>query len=536
MMQSVDVFIVGGGPTGAALALELSAQGISYRIVDKASGRSDKSRALAVQPRTLELLNRHGDVRNEFLSQLKVTTGMSMCLNGKTVVEATVSEDTLLTNTAFRTTALISQCETEKFLDQALSKHGVAVEWGIEVASIKQDETGVSVYLNAPGGSQESIRAKYVVGADGAHSVVRHATDISFNGDAYPQEFILADVFIDNKSETKLSQMLMCMGEGLVTILPYSRDGMVRVFASRVGNQQGEGDPTLDEFQQLLPRFVPGGDKMTLRDPFWLTRFRLHHRVANKYRDGRLFVAGDAAHIHSPAGGQGMNTGIQDAVNLGWKLAATIRGEQPDAFLDSYDKERRPVGDYLLRSSDRRFTFLSSTNPIFLFFRNLLMPWIMPLVFSPRGMKNYLQDISQFNIQYRDSELVGTAPGFSGSIKGGDRVLDGKIKGPAGETWLQELLTPESYHLVLFSGLESAGAEGDLHRAETKFLESFPTKVKVHALSGDSSQGYVDVDGVLHRQFGFAGGPGFVFIRPDSYVSYIGNLSSFEDFLNWVKK
>ena len=163
------------------------------------------------------------------------------------------------------------------------------------------------------------------------------------------------------------------------------KDGLYRLIASRPNIGVDDAEPTLEDFQTIFSKLAPG--TATLRDPIWLTRFRLHHRGANKYRDGRLFVAGDAAHIHSPAGGQGMNTGIQDAINLGWKLASALHGEckDPNAILESYDIERRRVGEYLLKGTDRAFLFGTSSNPLFLFLRNSLVPWVLPWVLANRG-------------------------------------------------------------------------------------------------------------------------------------------------------
>ncbi|KAI5922578.1 FAD binding domain-containing protein [Camillea tinctor] len=374
---------------------------------------------------------------------------------------------------------------------------------------------------------------------------------MTFEGDAYPQEFILADVRIADTAASE-RRAYMCFGRGIMVFLPL-HDGTVRLVVSRPAQADARSDVAakdlppakLDDFQDFLRQVFPYGG--TLRDPVWLTRFRLHHRGVNAYRDGRLLVAGDAAHIHSPAGGQGMNTGIQDAANLGWKLGAAIRagenGEhRREKLLDSYHAERYPVGRHLLRSSDRAFSYVASTNPVFVFLRNLVMPWLLPWLVAWRaGVARQFAFISQLRVRYRRSAAVGTAEGFRGPIRGGDRAADGRIRkgGEEAEQWLQELFTPDRHHLVLFSGMAAAAAasEGDLLRAEARFLERAgeDARVKVHIVVVDEGQaGYVDVGGELHDMYGFKDGAGYVLVRPDGYVAHIGPLSALDGASEWL--
>ena len=311
---------------------------------------------------------------------------------------------------------------------------------------------------------------------------------------------------------------------------------MASVAFSRLATKEYLGkELTLQEFQLLLSQFLPSGDKMIISDPDWLSVFNVHHKIADKYRDGRLFVAGDAAHIHSPAGGQGGNTSMQDAANLGWKLAVVLRGEKSDSFLDTYHEERHPIGRTLLAHSDQRLSFVCSKNPVFLFFRNLLVPYLLPLMdkVSPQRLAKF---DSQLGIRYRKSSIVGTAPGFSGQIKGGYRVIDGAIRSPSGEVWFQELLTPGSYHLALFSGLQGAISEEVLGKVGERFSKKISTAAKVHIMSSEDAKGCVDVDGNLHKQFGFTSQAGYIFIRPDGYIGHIGFLPSFDSFLDWLEK
>ncbi|RYP89591.1 hypothetical protein DL770_004312 [Monosporascus sp. CRB-9-2] len=536
-MQSIDVLIVGGGPTGVALGLELAAQKIPFRIIDKApAGRSDKSRSLVVHPRTLELLNRHGIAR-DLDARGNTADGVTLCVNGKEVAGIEVQDVARLPNTAFPFQTIISQHDTEIFLDESLAKYGFGVEWEVRVKSIAQDADGVTVKVGKNDDTtEETVRAKFVVGCDGKHSIVRDAAGLVFEGDSYPQDFILADTHL--KWGKPNNRAYFCLGRGILAMLPL-KDDMVRVVASRATVTQRQGDPLLEDFQKAFSQMVPGSG--TLHDATWLARFYLHHRGVNRYNNGRLFVAGDAAHVHSPVGAQGMNTGIQDSVNLGWKLAAVVRGERPMSFLDSYNAERRPVGQRLLKTTDKAFTFMSSVNPIFVFFRNLILPWIMPWVMRDRSrVQNAFNRIAEFDITYRGSGIVGTAPGLQGcKIQGGDRVLDGKIEGPEGQQYLLNLLDATRHHLLLFSGVGSGSAtEGTLQRAEAKFLERSPVEVKVHTVFGqkpNGESGYVDVDGILHTEFGFKQAA-YILARPDAYAAHVGPLSALDALPNWLKQ
>lgn len=530
-MTEIDVLIIGGGPTGLTLALELIHQNVSFRIVEKATERLPYSRALVVQPRTQELLNRHAGNVRELLDMGFEAAGATVAINGRKTADI-LTDFSGITTTNYPAPRAISQADTEKYLEQLVNARGVYVEMGVEAKDIKHDDDGVTVRLATRDGAEVTVRAKYVVGADGAHSSVRHAAKtLTFEGEAYPQEFILADTHI--KADVPMNRAYMCMGHGMLMVLPM-KGGMVRVVMSREG-KTGSGTPKLEEFEDFMKQVFPG--KAELYDPFWLARFHLHHRGVNCYREGRLLLAGDAAHIHSPAGGQGMNTGMQDATNLGWKIGAVIRGEQPDSFLDSYDEERRPVGRHLVQTSDKVFSTIASTNPIFVFLRNLILPWVLPWVVSNKArMRNSFKFLTEFGVRYRHSPIVGTAASFKGPIQGGDRAVEGALKGPEGEgeKYLQQLFTPESHHLVLFSGIGSeAVSEGELHRAETKYLEKSQTKTKVHTVfedTGKAQPGYVDVNNVVHKDYGFSGA-GYVLVRPDTYVAHIGPLSALDELI-----
>ncbi|KAK7943115.1 6-methylpretetramide 4-monooxygenase [Apiospora aurea] len=572
---TTDVLIIGSGPTGTTMALELAAQGIPFRIVERNARLSDKSKALAVQPRSLELMSRHGPVER-LTERGTLGLGGAVFVNGKKTVDVDLGGIRATRDSAFPHTVLVPQSETEHFLADCLfTRYGFSIEFGTEATSIKQYADGVTVTLrkvSSPPSSSasstqhgvvgnneaqdvETVRARYVVGGDGAHSVVRHAAAVAYEGDAYPHDFILCDAHLRNSSMPR-DRFRICMRYGLMLVFPLGGD-VVRLVASRPG-EPATDQPVLRDFQDWLEYMVPGGKAGELFDPIWLSRFKLHHRVATNYRDGRLLLAGDAAHIHSPAGGQGMNTGIQDSVNLGWKLARVLRDEQPDAFLDSYNEERRPIGLRILATSDWLFGLAASQSWLWLFFRNLLIPWVLPYLLGEETRRtNAFYFVSQLGIRYRRSSIVGTAEGFSGPVLGGDRAPDGPVvefeeegeeEQKKQQKRLHQLLVPNKHHLVLFSGVTPSGAESrdDLeHAAETFHDENSGAAALVHIMtarplsggaksSSSSGSFYLDADGVLHQRYGFEDVAGYAYVRPDGHVAHIGPLSALPLFMKWL--
>jgi len=309
-------------------------------------------------------------------------------------------------------------------------------------------------------------------------------------------------------------------------------------------------------------RRAPGSGR--LHDPVWLARFRLHHRGVDSYRAGRLFVAGDAAHIHSPAGGQGMNTGIQDAVNLGWKLARavlrsgssgddTTRARHAQKLLDSYHAERFPVGRKLLTGTDRLFSYATPTSYFFTLFRNLFVTWVMPYLVASKTRRAMLFGfISELRIRYRRSPIVGAATGCAaGPLRAGDRAPDGMVialPGGTDERWLMELCRADSHTILLFVGLGGANTDGasaamlfaetlaavDLE--DTQILMLSPAQpTAAAAADGGKTTALVDVNGKLHKMYGFEE-PAFVLVRPDGHIAYVGRQSSLSEWTAWMRE
>lgn len=472
----------------------------------------------------------------------RLNTGVRMFANRKFVFEIDIG-DVGMDDTIFPTPLMLSQAETEAVMERKLKAiSGKTVEWNVSASKISQDEAGVTAVLKKEDGSEEKVRSKYVVGCDGAHSVVRKEAGLKFEGDAYAQDFILADVKL--RWEEKDCLTIFMGSYGFMGAFPM-KDGIYRLICNRTSSSFADDEPTLKDFEETIKALGPVTGKMEISDPVWVTRFRLHHRIAQNYRAGRLFLAGDAAHIHSPAGGQGMNTGIQDSVNLAWKLAIAIHpSTQPHlnsgTLLDSYNIERHRVGENLLKGTDRLFEFMATKNWFYLWVRNWLVPWIVPWVMKSRERRaERFRFITMLGIRYRGSAVVGEAVGWRGKLRAGDRAPDGKLKGVEGDVTMHDLLKKLKYHLVLFSGVDGGVVGGkELDAVVDDFEKDGNESVKIHKIlstSSTSGSSYVDNDGKVHGSFGMKDS-GYALVRPDGHIEFIGQLNAMDELKAWMKK
>ncbi|RYG62073.1 monooxygenase, partial [bacterium] len=407
MMNSVDVLIVGAGPTGLMTALLLQRQNISFRLIDALDGPVKESRALGIQARTLELF-RSLDLDRKILDAGIKSEGMQLYLRGELKLDVDVS-DMARPDTPYPYFFLLSQSKTERILIKELEGRGVRIERQTRLVSFVQETHATAARLESPTGV-ELIKSKYIIGCDGAHSCVRHQLGLEFKGEAYQNEFLMSDAHVD----WSLPQNKLCvfLDPGRIGVyFPTMRNGLSRVLTVRRTQAVPEGDATsasattLEEVQTNFNESTHQNAR--LAEPEWVTRYSVHHRSVDQMSLGRAFLAGDAAHIHSPVGAQGMNTGLQDAANLAWKISAVLRGEAPEALLDTYHSERWPVGQKLLKFTDRIFTAVNATHPLFLGVRDFLLPIVTrSLMKHPAGKRWIFRFISQLAIHYHPSEAV----------------------------------------------------------------------------------------------------------------------------------
>ncbi|MGX9789428.1 FAD-dependent monooxygenase [Mycobacterium sp. MMS18-G62] len=335
-MGTSEVVVVGAGPTGLMLACELALGGAKVRLLEQRTDMPNITRAFAVHARTLELLDARG-LADELIPRGLVVPQIAP--PGGTTLDLTEL------HSRFGMVLMVPQSGTERLLQTRAGEVGVEIVHGAEVVGLTQDDNGVT--MECAGG--DSVRTDYVVGCDGAHSAVRTLLGIDFVGKQYQTHILLADVHLASPPQDGL--FAKASPEGVVLFVPFG-DGKFRAIAwDRLREQAPLSEPvTLDEIRSAFDRIA--GDDFGMTEMSWSSRFLSERRQARHYRRGRVFLAGDAAHVHSPLGGQGMNTGLGDAMNLGWKLAAAVRGTAPPWLLDTYERERHPVGAMVLRMTD----------------------------------------------------------------------------------------------------------------------------------------------------------------------------------------
>ncbi|MDB5721610.1 MAG: monooxygenase [Alphaproteobacteria bacterium] len=352
-----QVLIVGAGPVGLTMAAELARYGVSVRIVDKAPQRTDKSKALVLWSRTLELLER-GPGSARFIAAGFKAQAVNFIAGDKLIGRV----DMGAVDTPFPFGLMIPQADTERLLEEYLAELGVTVERGVEVTDFSCELDGVTATLLQSDGSDDLVSAEWLIGCDGAHSLVRHTVGAPFTGETMPSDWMLADVHMRGYPCPDSEASVYWHKDGAFVIFPIS-PGRYRLIADLPPSGEAHPPtPTLEQVQAVIQRRGPPG--MTAHDPIWLAGFRINGRKVSNYRWGRAFLVGDAAHVHSPAGGQGMNTGMQDAFNLAWKLALVVGGECRETLLDSYSLERSFVGDQVLKSAQRLTVVGTLKNPV----------------------------------------------------------------------------------------------------------------------------------------------------------------------------
>ena len=531
--------IVGAGPTGLALAAQLASFGVPFRLIDKSLDRAHESRAVGVQARTLELLQPY-DLADALVARGNSTATLRFHFDGRGSAGFRLS-DFGAEDTRFPFILFVSQAETEALLGEHLVARGVAIERGVELVRFDTDDDGVDVTLRRRDGAEERVRTRYLVGCDGPHSTVRKRAGIPFEGDAYEQRFLLGDVEADAEGDLLPRDMLHGFPGryGIAVFFPLGRPTTWRVIAMStrtppvsVSSEHGEdrrpmATPlTLDQLQNAINDATGGG--VSVRDPAWLAHFRLHHRQASHYRSGRVFVVGDAAHIHSPVGAQGMNTGMQDAWNLGWKLALVVRGAARATLLDTYEAERWPVGHALLRGTDRifgMFTRAMSSNAAVAWLRRVVLPRIIPLAIGGERLRTRaFRFISELGIEYRDSALAteGTPPLDEGP-RAGERLPDAPVTVAGRATTLQREIVGAWFTLLVCDrgtrGARAEDAENYRGRGELPRDLLRVRRLVSSAVAGGGDDQLVDESGVAFERLGIVES-GIYLVRPDGYVAY----------------
>jgi len=519
--------VVGAGPTGMLLAAELSRRNIAVRLLEKKDRPAEHSRALGVVPRTMEMFEQLGLI-DELLTHGHRVHGIRIYGKERRLL---VDLDLRKLPTRYPFMLLLPQTQTEAILRHFLKEVEVKIEWGSELTAFRPEKTGVGVEFTQDGQTQEAF-CGYLAGCDGAHSTVRKKAGLEFPGAAYQQNWLLADVSLEPRLDPKFMHLFTCPS-GPMIFFPLP-ENVWRIVAMRPGTALDAGQATLEEIAQLLEQNRLG--HLRPHRLLWVAGFAIHHRRTDRLRQGRVFLCGDAAHIHSPAGGQGMNTGLGDAFNLGWKLAAVARGHGTEALLDSYEKERLPVIDGVLKLTDQMTRMMTATTGPKVWMREWFMPWASRL-----GMtKKMGERLSQLQVGYPQGPAVlPDARRKPGMIPVGNRVPPMAMKNQkAGRnTYLTDLLFRGRPAMILFP-------EGQTRTEKMRREVAQAGQVDWHWIlrEGQTSEEiregdgvWMDGDGMVRSALGDPDHASWALLRPDGILMARGEIcetSLLAEFLN----
>ena len=411
--KASGVLIVGAGPTGLALALFLTRMGVRVRIIDKTAEPGTTSRATVIHARTLEFYDQVG-IAGECVANGVEFGAINLWVNGRHAARAPF-DDIGEPLSRFSFILIYPQDKQERLLVAALEKLGVHVERRTELASFEQVDGGVTAQIKTANGATESCRAAYIAGCDGAHSKVREQLGTGLAGGDYADLFYVAD--IEGTGAAFNGEVNVALDDAdFLVVFPMKDPGTGRL----IGALRRDPGKSAELQWSDVNAGVIDRLKLNVTKVNWFSTYRVHHRVAGAFRDGSAFLLGDAAHLHSPVGGQGMNTGIGDAVNLAWKLAGVIQKRIDPRVLNTYETERIAFARRLVATTDRAFAFATARGSLAARVRLTAFPFALPKVFHFRAIRRFLfQTISQLAIRYPDSWL---SAGHAGSVRGGDRL------------------------------------------------------------------------------------------------------------------
>jgi len=530
--QHPDVLIVGAGPTGLTLGIELARRGVPFRIVDREGERTRTSRAIGTQARTVEVFRLMG-IPESALEPAVRPRALRFAERERTLARIYFGGDL----PAAPRLISMDESDTERVLERRLAQLSGQVEWSTQLLGFRVDGERVSSSLEGPDGTSQ-LETRFLVGADGARSVVRREAGIGFAGAAYPERFLLADLDID--WNLPHDEGYIWIGDdGLVAAIPLPGERRYRVIVplpSAYATKEYESEAEIAAEAETLLGQRTGVALRRIGDPAWASAFRIQRRQADRYRRGPVFLAGDAAHVHSPVGGQGMNTGIQDAFNLGWKLALAARDQAAPGLLDTYQAERHPIARSVLRGTHLGTQLVLAQNPLMRAVRERAVPAVVNI---PPVRRRILTAVSQLAINYRGSSLSvdaddraesrGRLHRDAGGLRAGDRVPDATLLDASNSepVMLFDLIS-HGWTLLLFPSKD----------AEPETIDSLERIARqVQEAVGEAVRSYVVLDTIAKDDTGvttlldpshevsrlFAANRGLVaLVRPDGYLGYRG--------------
>jgi 2-polyprenyl-6-methoxyphenol hydroxylase-like FAD-dependent oxidoreductase len=501
--MDTDVLIVGAGPTGLMLANQLGRRGVSAMIVDRHSGPAQQTRAMAVHARTLEIYSKLG-IAERALELGRRGNGANMWVEGKQTARIPLG-DIGRSVSPFPFVLMLGQDDNERIMGDHLRNWGIAVQWNTELIAVEQEPGYVTATLRQSDGSIRKVKAAYVAGCDGGRSAVRELSGITFPGAPYEHVFFVADTEATGPMVPEELNVYLWR-DGFHLFFPMRGKDRWRVIGILPKKLRGRDDLTFEELSPAI-RQEAGAD-LAFKECSWFSIYRIHHRAAEKFRDRCCFLLGDAAHVHSPMGGQGMNTGLQDAYNLAWKLALVVKDRANAALLDTYEAERIPVAQRLLNTTDRAFRLLVSDTWLAGLLRTRILARMAAFAMTfERPKQLAFRTISQTGIAYRESSLSKMLPGLPyDAPRAGERFpwlqLKWRENGPVED--LFQKLDDTRYNLIVL-GQPAAS---------------------VKALLPDDLLGTHVIPDDPHNTREFAraqiSGPAFYLLRPDGHIGFAG--------------
>ncbi|GHO49345.1 FAD-dependent monooxygenase [Ktedonospora formicarum] len=539
MDYDTDALVVGAGPTGLVMASELARNGVQCRIIDRLPQGSRESKALSIHARTLELFEKMGIVDSFLARGIKIKR-LSVYSHHRCIAHV----DTRSIPSRYPFMLSLPQTETEHILSEHLLRQGLEVEREVTLAGLRQVNDGVEVLLQYADGQEEQLYTRWLVGCDGPHSSVRHLLGMDFVGVKFEQSFALADIYLDWYMPPQQATFFLQNGE-FVGCFPLP-DSLHRIIVAYKAGTAPEGIVTQEEIQYALER--SGLKEARVRDMLWSSRFQVSQRKVRHYRQGSVFLAGDACHIHSPIAGQGMNTGIQDAFNLAWKLALTCKHEVSPRVLDSYEVEREHVGRKLLRGTEliSRLVLAHDSLP------SRVRDHVAPLLSNNNFIRKQLANtISQVQIAYKHSPIVHDQQPKSlySPLQEGERRQAGErapdIHILLGNTPMRLYVLCRSTHHVLLVFTNRQQPDQDLEiwgKLDTLIKQKYRDLIDAYLIlprqpgikDSGRTRAIYDAHEAIYATYGIANN-GLVLIRPDGYIAYLDHsieLKPFQSYLN----
>ncbi|WP_419420131.1 FAD-dependent monooxygenase [Legionella sp. D16C41] len=525
VQQIIDVLVVGAGPVGLFCANELSRHGLNCRIIDKKATLSDKSKALAIHIRTLEALEDTSFLNDVFEEGHKVY-GVLFKADGKVVTE--VSFDNIGSNYNFLID--LPQNKTERIFYQGLLARDITLEWQTELVSFTDGDPTVAVVKKANGQTEE-IATKWIIACDGSHSTLRKLCHANFLGAEYKQRWWLADIHV--QWDMPEDKMIMYVSHGGPLACFPMGNRRYRFVATAPINKTEE--PTLEDIITLFNE--RSSDKAVLSDPVWLAEFSIHHRQIDNYRYNHVFFCGDAAHIHSPAGGQGLNTGIQDVYNLVWKLSLVLKGYSPESLLNSYQLERHPIAKAVLKKTDIMTKMFLLKNKSLISLRNRLVSALSSydFIISPIA-----KDLAELDISYAKSPIV-CVMGQKTRFRIGQFIPAIALKSLRHRTsqLIEQICQGTLHHLFIF--LKKNDLTEAMDKQLVELAKSYQAVLEVHLVVIDSldcnsqlSSVWVDENYIIQDRFHIKNCASVV-VRPDKYIGFVESPFNFKSLETWLE-